>query len=49
MNSYSLSFNMVKSVFQNNNNCPSYEALNGYKWRKRNKKWKIKLAISGKP
>ena len=38
MKAYSLSFKVVQFVFQNNENCPSYDALNGHRYSKNNKK-----------
>ena len=34
MKAYSLSFKVVQYIFQNNEKCPSYDALNGHKYKK---------------
>ena len=38
MKAYSLSFKAVKSVFQKNEKCPSYDTLNDHRYSKDNKK-----------
>ena len=38
MKAYSSSFKVVQFVFQNNEKCPSYDALNGHRYSKNNKK-----------
>ena len=38
MKAYSFSFKMVQLVFQNNENCPSYDALNAHRCSKITKK-----------
>ena len=36
MKAYSLSFAVVQFIFQNNDNFPSYDALNGHRYSKNN-------------
>ena len=38
MKAYSLSFTVVQFVFQNNEKCSSYDALNGHRYSKNNQK-----------
>ena len=38
MKAYSSSFTVVQFVFQNNEKCQSYDALNGHRYSKNNKK-----------
>ena len=38
MKAYSLSFKVVQFVFQNNENCPSCDVLNGHRYSKNSKK-----------
>ena len=40
MKAYSLSFTAVQFNFQNTENCPSYDALNGHRYSRYNKKGK---------
>ena len=37
MKTYSLSFKVVKFVFQNSEKCPSYDVLNGHRYIKNSK------------
>ena len=41
MKAYSFSFEVVQTIFQNNEKCPSYDALNKNMHRKRTKKESI--------
>ena len=53
MKAYSLSFKVVQFVFQNNEKCPSFKALNGNRYSKSNQKaeylighfWEAKQAM----
>ena len=42
MKAYSVSFEMVQTIFQNNEKCPSYDALNKDMHSKKTKKENIK-------
>ena len=38
MKAYSLSFKVVQIVYQKNENCPSYDALNDHRYSNNNRK-----------